>query len=168
MSPPIVEPTTVTPTIMSPPIVQPTIITPTIVPTPNANNVGSQTQHLPHGGNPNSNPSHEDEYEEGQSGSGTIVHTCKLYLEGNFKFGNNGTDCRFKHPPMCHKFISKGPRGCSRGTTCRYVHPRLCNHSLATEECFTPSCRYFHITGIVWRPITNDRQLTPLLPRVYA
>ena len=58
-----------------------------------------------------------------------------------------GKDCAFKHPPMCFKFVRRGPSACSKGATCNYIHPKLCNNALQTGKCYRITCKFYHIAG---------------------
>ena len=85
------------------------------VPTSSANTVGSQTEI-------DANP-------DGSSDGDRDV-TCRFYLQGKCKHSKMGKDCAVKHPPMCFKFVRRGPRACSKGATCNYIHPKLCNNAI--------------------------------------
>ena len=73
--------------------------------------------------------------------------TCRFYLQGRCKHGKMGKDCAFKHPPMCFKFVRRGPSACSKGATCNYIHPKLCNNALQTGKCYRITCKFYHIAG---------------------
>ena len=103
-----------------------------LVPTSSAITVGSQTDN-------DANPD--------GSTDGDRDEICRFYLQGKCKHGKMGRDCAFKHPPMCFKFVRKGPRACSKGATCNYIHPKLCNNALQTGKCYRISCKFYHIAG---------------------
>ena len=61
--------------------------------------------------------------------------------------GKKGSDCAYPHPPMCFKYIKRGPKGCAKGTSCNFVHQRLCRTSLVSGKCDHNRCYFYHITG---------------------
>ena len=105
---------------------------PNLVPSSSANTVGSQTE--------------IDAIPDGSIDGDRDV-TCRFYLQGRCKHGKMGKDCAFKHPPMCFKFIRRGPSACSKGATCNYIHPKLCNNALQTGKCYRITCKFYHIAG---------------------
>ena len=58
-----------------------------------------------------------------------------------------GSDCAYRHPPMCSKYIKTGPKGCAKGTSCNFVHPKLCRASLVSGKCDRNRCYFYHVTG---------------------
>ena len=59
--------------------------------------------------------------------------------------GNKGSACAYPHPPMCFKYIKRGPKVCAKGTSCKFAHPKLCCASLVSGKC---NRNYFyHVTG---------------------
>ena len=34
---------------------------------------------------------------------------CKFYMQGHCMHGKRGSDCAYPHPPMCFKYIKRGP-----------------------------------------------------------
>ena len=82
--------------------------------------------------------------------------SCKFYLQGRCRHGRIGKDCRYVHPPMCHKFIKDGEKSCKKGSDCKYVHPKLCIRSLNTKECLKVTCSFYHVAGT--RRNSDDKQ----------
>ena len=75
---------------------------------------------------------------------------CKFYRKGSCRHGKLGTDCKFKHPELCKRFIEHGsrqPRGCNKGRECKYLHPQMCINSLRSGKCLSQHCRFRHIKG---------------------
>ena len=58
-----------------------------------------------------------------------------------------GSDCVYPHPPMCFKYIKRGPKGCAKGTSCNFVHPKLCRASLVSGKCDRNRCYFYQVTG---------------------
>lgn len=74
---------------------------------------------------------------------------CVHYAQqGKCKYGKQ---CRYRHPPMCRKFIKDGVYGCKKEQKCNFFHPRLCNNSTKFSQCNRRVCRYFHLTD-TFRP----------------
>ena len=61
--------------------------------------------------------------------------------------GKKGSGCAYPHPPMCFKYIKRGPKGCAKRTSCNFVHPKLCRASLVSGKCDRNRCYFYHITG---------------------
>ena len=80
---------------------------------------------------------------------------CHFYKNGNCKHGLKGRKCQFLHPKMCRKFTQHGTnkqRGCNKGKKCKDFHPKMCFDSIRKGECFSESCRFFHIKGTKRKP----------------
>ena len=75
--------------------------------------------------------------------------TCKFFLRGSCKHGKKGTNCSFRHPPLCFKFINKGDRsgGCKKGKECNYSHPRMCWSFKTDKVCRRQNCNFYHSKG---------------------
>ena len=41
-----------------------------------------------------------------------------------------GSDCAYPHPPMCFKYIKRGPKGCAKRTSYNFVHPKLRSNNM--------------------------------------
>ena len=52
----------------------------------------------------------------------------------------------WSHPPMCFKYIKRGPKGCAKGTSCKFVHPKLYHASFVTGKCNRNRCYFYHVT----------------------
>ena len=74
---------------------------------------------------------------------------CKLYMQGHCMYGKKGSDCAYPHPPMCFKYIKRGPKGCAKGTSCKFEHPKLCHTLLVCGKCDYNRCYFYHVTGSV-------------------
>ena len=76
---------------------------------------------------------------------------CIHYKRGKCRHGLAGTDCKYRHPKQCRKYMAHGDkdkkRGCTLGNKCENFHPRLCKNSIERRECLVPDCRFIHLKG---------------------
>lgn len=78
---------------------------------------------------------------------------CKFYAKKQCKHGMKGETCNYAHPPICKKLLkfghsNKGCRGCDD------YHPKMCRHSLRKKECPYENCRFYHVNGTRYVPVS--------------
>ena len=85
--------------------------------------------------------------------------------------GKKGSACAYPHPPMCFKYIKRGPKGCAKGTSCKFAHPKLCRASLVSGKCNRKRCYFYHVTNSKTTEnsrssherVSNSNRATPLM-----
>ena len=70
---------------------------------------------------------------------------CKFYMQCHCMHGKQGSACAYPHPPMCFKYIKRGPKGCAKGTSCKFAYPKLCRASLFSGKCNCNRCYFYHV-----------------------
>ena len=87
--------------------------------------------------------------------------TCKFYMQGHCMHGKKDSTCAYPHPPMCFKYIKRGPKGCAKGTSCKFAHPKLCRASLVSGKCNRNRCYFYHVTGSARSNHMNATSIPP-------
>ena len=80
---------------------------------------------------------------------------CRYFKTKSCRHGAKGTNCNFRHPPKCMKFLKHGDksgRECRKGTNCDRYHPRLCFNSQNKGWCDDVKCNFHHLPGTKWSP----------------
>ena len=75
---------------------------------------------------------------------------CKFFQHSRCKHGISGKDCKYRHEPVCGKFLrngNKGRYGCNKGSNCSLFHPKMCWDSMNYRICKRENCKFMHIKG---------------------
>ena len=70
---------------------------------------------------------------------------CSFLKAGNCRHGISGKGCKYKHLPLCKKYMNYGKkdsRGCKGN--CDKLHPKLCPKSLSKKGCNDKNCSSFY------------------------
>ena len=96
------------------------------------------------------------------------LNMCSFFRSNKCKFGNDGKQCRFYHPPVCRKYKEWGndeKSGCNKGEECNYFHVKICKSGGSARKCKRSNCNLVHVRVRKQNspppPISTDKNIPP-------